>query len=109
MKPALKLPRCKHLKLESHETLSKFAFKSNLRRFTGEAHTRALLVVPANVVSNWHSEFKKWLPAVDADADRRPGAPPAGLTLDSVYALGLGDEPRNPLAGPYTRPLFSST
>ena len=50
-------------------------------------HTRALLVVPANVLGSWGAEFSRWLPRV------RTGDTPVGLTLESVYILGLSDEP----------------
>jgi hypothetical protein len=58
-----------------------------------EHHTRAVLVVPANVVSSWNAEFSKWLPRVGADTSATPT--PVGLTLDCVYVLGLSDEPTN--------------
>jgi len=65
------------LKLKYDRLFSDIAFNCKLR--------------PCNVVTNWHAEFHKWLPRLTSDDP----ASSAGLTLDSVFALGH-DEPNNP-------------
>jgi hypothetical protein len=55
-----------------------------------EEGQRALLVVPASVLHNWHDELKRWLPGAGT-----PGSAASALVLSKVHVLeaGKGLEP----------------
>jgi len=66
MKPTLKAPESKRLKLEHEKTLSNFAFKFNLRRYNVDIPAavpkylvrRCSLTVSTGVESAWNSALK---------------------------------------------------
>jgi hypothetical protein len=52
MKPTLKAPGSKRLKLKYDKMLSSFAFKFNLRRYTGGAQDRACHMLGVHVIQH---------------------------------------------------------
>jgi hypothetical protein len=71
IKPALKAPVTKRLKLKCDEPLLNFAFNSNLRRYTAEGHLNVLIwarehhcrwdgITCVNAAGGGHLEVLRW-------------------------------------------------
>ncbi len=60
---------------------------ARLARPPQEEGQRALLVVPASVLHNWHDELKRWLPKAGT-----PGAAASSLVLPKVQVLESGKD-----------------
>jgi len=101
MKPALKAPGIKRLKLQYDDPLSNFAFKSNLRRYTVVTDASPVgITLPRSCGQDDCSALIEGVYLVGASANGGHGCGRVGFWASS-FDMGPKSFPRRPPAMPY--------
>jgi hypothetical protein len=109
MKPALKAPGTKRLKLTCDETLSNFAFNFKLRRYTKAGLAAAGSGGAAGGAENTAPPGSTGKPLRDRTSTGSAGSGGGGGGGLRMSETRMATRRRALKAGAYTRPLLSST